>query len=351
MRVQMARTRRNFSNRATLSTVAERAGVSPMTVSNVLNDKPNVTDAKRQAVMKAVKELGYQPNRAARALASASALRIGLLHRDVDNSFLGQVLLGTLKAANRRSTEVAVRAFSPSDANSALNAAEALIRSGIDGLILPPPLCENASIMELRERHRIPMIALAPGADLETIASVRIDDEKAAYDLTKLILAKGHRRIGFVRFSSSVLVSDGRQKGHLRALNEAGISPEPQLVWYGRPTYEDGLQAADYFLSLGVPPTAIFSSSDDIAAAIVNRAHQRGLRVPEELSVAGFDDAPIASQVWPQITTVRQAISRIAEIATEKLLTALHDRTDLPHDTELVEYEVIERQSIADLNP
>ncbi|RKF17574.1 LacI family DNA-binding transcriptional regulator [Altericroceibacterium spongiae] len=345
----MARTRRNFSNRVTLSTVAERAGVSPMTVSNVLNEKPNVTPAKREAVMEAVRELGYQPNRAARALASASALRIGLLHRDTESSFLGQVLLGTLRAANRHGTEIAVRPFDPADEKSALKAAEGLIRSGIDGLIVPPPLCENPSIMELQARYHIPMIALAPGASLETIPSVRIDDEAAAYDLTRLLLARGHRRIGFIRFASSHLVSASREAGHRRALQEAGIPDDPALIWTGRPTYEDGLKAAEYFLSLAEPPSAIFGSSDDLAAAIVNYAHRQGMRIPEDLSVAGFDDAPIASQIWPQLTTVRQSISNIAEIATEYLLKSLSERSEMAPEAQLVDYEVIERQSVANL--
>ncbi|WP_160737560.1 LacI family DNA-binding transcriptional regulator [Altericroceibacterium endophyticum] len=345
----MARSRRSFSNRVTLASVAERAGVSPMTVSNVLNDKPNVTQAKRDVVMEAVAALGYKPNRAARALASATSFRIGLLHRDTDSSFLGQVLLGTLKAANKHSAEVAIRAFSARNPASAIDAAKALLDSGIDGLIVPPPLCENPDMLELRNRYKVPMMALVPGAGLKDVPAVRIDDELAAYDLTRLMLSKGHQRIGFIRFPSSALVSVSREAGFTRALTEAGITPDPQLVWVGRPTYQSGLAAAEYFLSLDDPPSAIFSSSDDIGAAIVNHAHRQGLRVPEDISVAGFDDAPIASQIWPQLTTVRQDISTIAEIAIERLMKSLKDQTDLGADVQLVEHELIERQSIADL--
>lgn len=344
----MARKRRKFGNQVTLAAVAEKAGVSPMTVSNVLNSKPNVTAAKREAVMKAVQELNYQPNRAARALASASHLRIGLLHRDLESSFLGQILLGSLRAANRQHTEIAVWAFDPTESGSAIAAAQGLFESGIDGLILPPPLCENQSIIALGRKAGVPMVALAPGANLETIPSVRINDEAAAYDLSRLILAKGHRRIGFVRFSLMESVSRSRHAGHLRALAEFGIEPAEELVWTGRPTYDSGLQAAAYFLGLDEPPTAVFSSSDDIAAAIVNYAHRKGLRVPEDLSVAGFDDAPIASQVWPPLTTVRQSVSMIAELATDRLLTSLKQQSELPAQALLVDYELIERLSLGE---
>ncbi|MXP27063.1 LacI family DNA-binding transcriptional regulator [Altererythrobacter indicus] len=329
--------------------VAQQAGVSPMTVSNVLNDKANVTKGKREAVMKAVRELGYQPNRAARALASATSLRIGLLHRDMDSSLLGQLLLGTLRAANLNGAEIAIRSYDPDVEGSAYAEVQTLVRSGVDGLILPPPLSEDADIVALKDSHHLPMIALAPGSELGTIPSVGIDDEQASYELTRLIVNKGHTRIGFVRFVSSNGLSQTREAGYLRALKEAGLKREPELIWAGRPTYEQGLLAAEYFLGLAHPPTAIFCSSDDIAAAIVNYAHRQGLRIPGDLSVAGFDDAPIASQTWPQLTTVRQAVSNIAEIATDRLLKALKSRSELLPETQWVAHQVIERQSIADL--
>ena len=203
--------------------------------------------------------------------------------------------------------------------------------------------------MALKDSHNLPMIALAPGGDLDTIPCVRIDDETASYDLTRLILGKGHTRIGFVRFPSSELLSNTREAGFVRALQEAGLKRDPELIWSGRPTYEQGLLAAEYFLGLTHPPSAIFSSSDDIAAAIVNYAHRQGLRIPGDLSIAGFDDAPIASQIWPQLTTVRQTVSNIAEIATDRLLKALKSRSDILPEAQLVEHQLIERQSIADL--
>ena len=178
------------------------AGVSTMTVSNVLNNKPSVLPEKREAVLEAIQRLNYQPNVAARALASAGTIRIGLLYRDVESATLSAMLVGALKASAKFGFQLIIRSY---DEASPLDDVAAFAASGIDGLLLPPPLCEFVSVSGISARLNIPMIALAPGIGLPDFPSVRIDDEVAAYDATCLLLDKGHRRIGYVKLPGSMV--------------------------------------------------------------------------------------------------------------------------------------------------
>jgi LacI family transcriptional regulator len=301
----------------TIQDVAREAGVSAMTVSRVINDEPNVRDKTRAAVNLAIRRLRYAPNPAARSLAGGDFLRIGLLYSNPSAAYLSQFLIGALDQAARSYAQIIIE--KSDDDHEAAAASSRLVAHGIDGVILPPPLCEAPRLLKLLQDEKVRVVRVAGGDPSLAISSVRIDDFEAARLMTDHLLQLGHRRIGFITGDPKLTASALRLKGYRTALREAGAPASDDLVSEGRFTYRSGLDAADDLLSRTPAPTAIFAANDDMAAAALAAAHRRKLDVPADLTICGFDDSPIATTVWPELTTIRQPIAEMARRAVEIL--------------------------------
>jgi LacI family transcriptional regulator len=309
----------------TIQDVARAAGVSPMTVSRVVNGEKNVREATREAVLTAVRDLNYTPNAAARSLAGAEATHIGLLHSNPSASYLSKFLVGALEGCRRAGCQLVVDACEDGAAEERA-AALRLIDDQVDGVILPAPLSEFGHVLAEFDAAGIPVVGTAVGKTPSDRLNVRIDDFRAAYDVTRHLLDLGHRRIGFIRGHPNQSASERRWLGFAEALREAGIDPARMPVEQGYFSYRSGLDAAERLLKRDLDMTAVFASNDDMAAATVNVAHLRGLQVPEDLSVVGFDDTGIALTVWPELTTVRQPIEAMAQAAIDLLLAEIRAR-------------------------
>ncbi len=330
----------------TILDVAERAGVSPMTVSRVINGEKNVREATRQRVEKAIADLAYAPNPAARSLASAGALRIGLLYSNPSAAYLSEFLLGSLDQCSRMAVQLVVEKCEP-DVDQ-LTAVDHMIEAGIDGVLLPPPLCDSAVIVERLHRAGIPTVVVASGEPLPTVSAIRIDDFRAAQLMTRHLIDLGHRRIGFVKGHPNQTASALREAGFMAAMATAGLEVEDRLVVQGYFTYRSGLDAADQLLSMRHHPTAIFASNDDMAAGIVSVAHRQGLDVPEDLTVVGFDDTALATTVWPPLTTIRQPVAEMSREAVQVLVEAIRMGSEgkpAPVARELLDFALVRRQS------
>ena len=172
----------------------------------------------------------------------------------------------------------------------------------------------------------MPVVQIATGTPHPLAHAVTIDDEGAAHAMTRRLIGLGHRRIGLVCGASDQTASALRRAGYERALAEAGIDPEPALVEAGDFTYRSGMQAAERLLDLADPPTVIFASNDDMAAGCMASAQRRGLDVPRDLSICGFDDTAMATTVWPELTTIRQPIARMARSAVQMATSHVRQR-------------------------
>jgi LacI family transcriptional regulator len=332
---------------STIHDVAEHAGVSPMTVSRVINGKKNVKTATRERVEAAIRELSYSPNPAATSLARDDQIRIGLLYGNPSAAYLSEFLVGGLEECSRWNVQLVVEKCEPGDENAV---AEHLIAGGIDGIILPPPLCDSASVMAVLAKARTPAVAVATGAPAESVSAVSIDDFRAAAAMTRHLIALGHQRIGFIVGHPNQTASGRRLEGYRAALADARIPEAVELITQGYFTYRSGLDAAERLLRLEVPPSAIFASNDDMAAAAVAVAHRHNLDVPADLTVVGYDDTGLATTIWPELTTIRQPITEMSRVAVRMLIEEIRGRrTDEPaqHPHTLLDFALIRRQSDA----
>ncbi|MFL6605342.1 MAG: LacI family DNA-binding transcriptional regulator [Steroidobacteraceae bacterium] len=333
----------------TIHDVARRAGVSPMTVSRVVNGERNVRETTRETVLAAVKDLRYAPNPAARSLAGAQNARIGLLYSNPSAAYLSEFLLGALDESTRKSAQLMLEKCEINSATAERAAVRRLLEGGVAGVILPPPVCESQVILTELKKGGIPTVAVATGRFRTDASCVRIDDFKAAYEMTRYLLALGHRHIGFVKGHPNQTASGERLLGFEAALREAPFKTEPSLE-QGFFSYRSGLDAAEKLLAIRPRPTAIFATNDDMAAAVVSVAHRAALDVPRDLSVVGFDDTATATTVWPELTTIRQPIAKMAEAALDLLIRKIRKRRDgevLAAVDRLVAHELVVRQSAA----
>jgi LacI family transcriptional regulator len=329
--------------------VALRAGVSQMTVSFVVNGTKNVSSTTHRAVREAIDALGYVPNQAARSLASVDDLRIGLLHSNVPNAFLSSLLIGTLNAASRLGVQVHIEKFDPSRPDLLLASLERLAAGGANALLLPPPVCEHAAADTHWRALDMPAVAVAPGASLVGIPTVRIDECQAACDMVSLIFDHGHRRIGIITGPTSHTASQARLHGYHVAHAERGQPVDPALAVPGDFDFASGLNGAAKLLDSANPPTAIFASNDAMASGVIALAHRRRLDIPGDLSVAGFDDTPIATQVWPTLTTVGRDVTAMAEKGVEMLVAMRRARASEGSarvEDHIAEYRLIPRDSL-----
>ena len=302
----------------TIKDVAAHAGVSTMTVSRVLNADRNVRASTREHVNASIAELNYAPNPAARSLAGADRIRIGLLYSNPSAAYLSEFLVGGLEEVSRSNIQLVVEKCEPGQDDT--DAATRLVKDGIDGVILPPPLCDSADVIRIFADAHIPAVAVATGRPASSVAAVSIDDRAAATAMTAHLIALGHRRIALIGGNPNQTASEERRLGYRDALAAAGIAWDDALVADGLFSYRSGLDAAEALLSLAAPPTAIFAANDDMAAGAVAVAHRRHLDVPRDLTVVGFDDTALATTIWPELTTIRQPIAAMSRAAVELLV-------------------------------
>ncbi len=332
----------------TILDVAHRAGVSPMTVSRVVNGEKNVRPDTRAAVLAAVKALNYSPNPAARSLAGAEAARIGLIYSNPSAAYLTEFLVGALDEASRTSVQIMLEKCEATSVGER-SAVRKLVASGAAGVILPPPLCESHDVLDELRITGLPTVAVATGRFGRGASCVHINDTAAAREMTNYLLALGHRRIGFIKGHPNQSASQEREKGFLTALAEAGIKFDPVLMVQGYFSYRSGLDATETLLTTKQPPTAIFASNDDMAAAAVSVAHRKGLDIPGDLSIVGFDDTAIATNIWPELTTIRQPVTAMAEIAIDLIAQTIRSNKRNGGETKavdhLVNYSLIKRGS------
>jgi LacI family transcriptional regulator len=332
--------------RVTIQAVAERAGVSPMTVSNVSNGTGKVGAATRLRVLAAIEALGYVPNVAARRLMGSAIARIGLIHYDVESMFINAMMAGIATAAAEKGLQLLIRTSCQVSRSDTVELARSLVRSGAQALLLIPPFAELLAAAWPDAGIDVPAVALATAEPLPGLTTVRIDNFAAAHAMTARLAGGGRRRIAVVTGPLNHSDSVARLAGHRAALQEYGLPFDEALCIEGHFTFASGLAAGERLLGLADPPDAVVAANDDMAAGLLWVAHRNGVSVPERLAITGFDDTLLATRVWPSLTTVRQPIGDMAAHALDLAIEAARDPDGFgPPRDRLLPFTVIERGS------
>ena len=310
-------------SKVNINVVAEHAGVSKKTVSRVLNNEANVSEKTREKVKKAFKELDYSPNPYARNLSLLRSLIIGCLYDNPSQSYITRLQSGALSACKEHGYNLLIHP-SKLRGQDLLDSVEKLkIDTYLDGLILTPPFSDNLELIKFLKEKEIPFASVASNINTESLISVDFNDEESAYNITNHLISLGHTRIGFIKGHFEHGTTEKRFIGYKKALESSGIELIPELVVDGDFSYKSGESCAKRLLSLKSKPTAIFASNDHMAAAVLKVASQLKIPVPQQLSIAGFDNGPIAHHIWPSLTTVEQPIEEMLYLATKKLIEQL----------------------------
>lgn len=314
---------------ATIRDVAALAGVSIKTVSRVLNSEAGVVAETQALVRAAVAQLNYTPNLSARNLASVVEATIGLAYShmrlDDDDDRGGYqysliLQIGALEACQQNGFGLIPM---PCDVRAAdkIEQLVAQVRERrIGGLVIAAPLGNTPGLLDALNKYGIPYVCINPNDLGPLTPHVAIDELAAAREMTEHLIGFGHRKIGFIKGIQGSRVSEERYQGYAAAHAAHGLAINPQWVMQGEFTFRSGMACGHALLSLAAPPTAIFASNDDMAVGVVHAANALGVRIPAEVSVAGFDDTELARFSWPPLTTIRQPLEQMAHTAVEQLI-------------------------------
>ncbi|MCC3765908.1 LacI family DNA-binding transcriptional regulator [Glycomyces sp. TRM65418] len=341
-------TARGARRRATLAAVAERAGVSKATASKVLNGRPGVSEETRRQVRQVIDELGYMPSTGPREPRAAGAIQV--VFDNILDMYALYVLDGVIAGAAAQGVDVvtgALGAEHPASARSlGVDRIKEIAARGHLGLIVVTSELTGEEI-EACEHLGLSLVVIDPVNPLDDrVTSVGATNWAGGVQATRHLIDLGHRRIGFIGGPAGSVFGRERLHGYREALETAGLHPDRELTAAGRFDAESGGRAAAALLDLADPPTAIFAANDTMAIGVMREARSRGLRVPEDLSLVGFDDTYNAAWTEPPLTTVRQPLRRMGRVAARTLLELADGREPDSHHVQLAT-DLVVRESTA----
>jgi LacI family transcriptional regulator len=326
---------------ATVIQVAEAAGVSPSTVSRILNGTARVSDEKRQAVEKAISDLNFKPNQLAQSLKRGLSMTIGVLTQAIDSPFFNETLRGIEDALTSSG-------YAPLIVSGHWNAREEAERIGllmarrVDGIIILTGHLDDETIVRFSEH--LPIVATGHEFEAPRARAIRLDHVTGGYLATKHLIDLGHRRIAHIAGITAHLDAVDRLAGYRKALDEAGIPYEPRLVVQGDFREAGGVMAIAQLLERGEPFTAIFASNDQTAYGARLALYRKGIRVPDDVSLIGFDDLPASLYATPPLTTVRQPMYEVGRLSVDMLRALIAGK---PTRFDLPELELVIRETTA----
>ncbi len=311
-----------MSQRVTMSDVAQRAGVSLMTVSRVINDKGEISQETRERVQKVIEELGYRPSGIARSLAGGQTYTIGLVVPDIANPYFSEMAHGITQVAYDEGFSVLLCDCEElPDREIAM--LEVLEEKRVDGVVVAAPRSETEKLLPIIARHPNAVIVnrLFKEADSANVSGFVINNDKAGgYKVTKYLLENGHSQVGFLAGPGSSYGSIRRNLGYRTALEEHGLPYDPQLVRYCHPTVEGGREAAIQLLKDHPQLTALFCFNDLVAIGVLQCCLELQRKIPDDLAIIGYDDIPMASWVTPALTTCRVNSEEMGRLSIQLLI-------------------------------
>lgn len=339
---------------ATIKSVAEMAGVSIKTVSRVINKEGTVKPDTLQRVEEAIKALKYTPNKAARDLASKGASVLGYVYDNPNAYYIIDMQKGILDVCRKNNFELLIHPCDASSKNIAKELVDMVDTAQLAGLILSPPLSEMPEVLSELDQNQISYVRILSGDGLfpSPLPYVLVNDFKAAYDITEHLISQGHKNIAFIAGEEIHKSTIERLNGYKAALEKAGIAIDESLIIKGTYSFETGVKSSETLLAMSPHPTAVFACNDEIAAGTLFGARMKGVDVPQELAIAGFENSPFSRQTFPPLTTASQPTNEIAQHAAASLIQylrakkakAAHDNLNHTFIPELVVRASTEKQ-------
>ena len=332
----------------TMKDVANEANVSIKTVSRVINKEPNVSMKTAAKIEKVIQRLDYQPNAFAQSLARSTPKIISLIYDTPSPNYISHIMEGVLSFCYGAGYEVIIHPLKFNEPGFLDRTEHFIKKSRLAGLIITPPYSDHKPFIDLIERFNLPKILVSSGLNIAKKDLIKTNDEEAAFEMTNFLLSQGHKRIAFIKGHIAHLCVNDRFRGYTKAMTSHGMKIDESLIQNGTNSLSSGVQCAENLLSQSERPSAIFASNDEMAAGVINVAYKKGLRIPKDLSIVGFDDSPMTQMITPPLTTIRQPLDLIGRKSAEKLIDRLEGKD---YDTiSVINSEIIVRDSVADLN-
>ncbi|XJZ27987.1 LacI family DNA-binding transcriptional regulator [Bacillota bacterium Lsc_1132] len=329
----------------TIKDVAKKANVSIATVSRIINNKPGFSVKTKQKVLKVIEELGYQPNAVARGLVNKRTETIGVLIPKVSNMLAAEILNGIDDFAHRLGLSVIV-CNTDSNGKRTMDYLRILAEKRIDGIIFVSEMVTDAYYQAILEM-KVPVVLVSTISYQFPLPYVKVDDRHAAFSATDYLIRHGHRKIAMITGSESDPVAGiPRIEGYKSALALNGLEMNEELIVnaanFG---YEDGIKAMEEIISRKLDITAIFASSDELAAGAMSKAYQQGIQIPGQLSIIGYDNTKLAEMVIPPLTAVSQPLYEMGKAAATMLFEMVETGETII-ESRIMPHKIIERQTI-----
>lgn len=333
---------------ATIKTVAKKAGVSISTVSRVLNSPESVRQETRERILKVVEELNYRPNSVARSLSSKQTRTLGLIVPNASDFFVNELYKGVNRAATSRGLKV-ILYDSDYQRNRVVSGLSFMEEHRVDGIVFASDFISSEH-EELFLKLKVPVALVLTESTSAELTAFKVDDVQASFDAVKYLVSRGHKNIGMISGELSDEVSGkSRYNGYRMALNHFGLEFTNEHVAFGDWRYQHGYAGMGELLSHREKTkiTAVFAGSDEMAIGAMRRAYDSGLRVPEDISIIGFDDLSIADMVTPKLTTVRQPFQQIGNDAVHYIVDVLEGkRRESNGGVRYLPHQIIGRESV-----
>lgn len=309
----------------TITDIARMAGVSKKTVSRVINHSGLVKVETRDRILEIVKQHGYQPDPQARALALRRSTLVALISNQPNPQYIVDIQGGILDGIETTAYQLVIRPCDRSSPTLHDDICEIVTHQKLFGVILTPSISEDDDLVGRLRQIGCPYVRIA-AVSLDTPDNmIETHDYVGAAEAARHIAGLGHRRIGHIQGPDTFLSAAERLRGFRVGLAEFGMRVEDRYLMTGGYTFESGMECGKQLLALDEPPTAVFTGNDEMAVGVYQAVRQAGLRIPEDLSIVGYDDSPMATRIWPPLTTVRLPIKYMGRIAVQ-LLVSNHDR-------------------------
>lgn len=333
--------------KATINDVAKLSGVSIKTVSRVMNNEPSVRQLTREKVQTAVKELNYQPNLAARNLAGTKSFTIAYVYDNPNAYYIIDMQEGILAACRQQGFELLINPCDSQQEDITEDIINTIKHARIAGLVLTPPFSERPEFVKRITELDVKVVRIMSGdvAPDELSPCVMVNDRDAAQTITQHLIDLGHKKIAFIAGDAEHMSTIERYKGYRRALKANNIEFNKNLVIEGEYSFESGVDGAKTLMAENVSqsniPTAIFSCNDEIAAGALFAARLMNIKIPEQLSIAGFENSPFSRQTWPKLTTANQPNKQIAQDAASLLISQVRKQKDKNETSQYVPQLVV----------